>query len=140
MPSVIPERQTQDIINLLQNGRSYSEIARSMGITKSSISRIKKAAGLDLIPNLPGRKSKISKHTERLLARGIDENKFRTIVDGHRYIRNCIKMNVSLTTTARAVKQHFDVIPKIPKPLLTPANIQVRLNFCKKHKDWTCRD
>lgn len=48
-----------------------------------------------------------------------------------------LSLSVCEETTRRSVKKHFNVIPRITKPALTPINIAAKLKFIRSHQHWT---
>ena len=133
-------RIQNDISAQLLQGKSTGEVAKLFGIGKSTVHRFSQAKKIDL-KSKSGRKKKLSKRDEKLCARQIISGDSKSVVQLTKTLKTHHNINVSRKTVARALNNvGLQAGEKKKKPGLSQKNVKARLEFAKKHLDWTVND
>ncbi|CBQ72283.1 related to transposase [Sporisorium reilianum SRZ2] len=113
MRPISPQKR-REALRLLQNGQSTHQVAEQVGISKSMVSNIRKAAPTQLPTPKSGRKKSLAP----------------------------VMLLGSTNSSAATPRQrcHFRARKIINKPLLTIRHKKARLAFALAHKDWTVDD
>lgn len=132
-------------INILsESGKTYSEIAEFVKVSKSSVHRTlrrKCETGSNRNRKGSGRPRKTSKRDDNRLLEISKSNRFKTAPDLRAEINQSLVAPISLTTVKRRLREN-GLIGRVAvkKPLLRPVNKKKRLQFAKEHKNWTIAD
>lgn len=132
-------------INILsESGKTYSEIAEIVKVSKSSVHRTlqrKCETGSNKNRKGSGRPRKTSKRDDNRLLEISKSNRFKTAPDLRVEINQSLVAPISLTTVKRRLREK-GLIGRVAvkKPLLRPVNKKKRLQFAKEHKNWTIDD
>ena len=130
-----------NVVTMLKEGESYSEIQRRVGVSKGSIAKIKKEYFSNDEMHSVGRPKILDDRYERNILRKITTGAADTAVDVSRKISVDLGKSVSAATVRRALKKHgLKSAVKVKKPLLRPQHIRERLEFSQKHREWTVED
>lgn len=135
-------KQTQQyILGLLQKGQSVGKVSRSVKVSKSSVSKIRRAHE-DSIPSPKmGRPSKITKRTKTLLSRQFDIGELLTLRDGQDLVHRVKGVHVDKESIRNYLKQEgLRGYVQRKKRDLTEDQIAVRYQFAKDHLHWTVDD
>jgi len=138
MPRLSPQKR-KDIESLLLAGKSAREI-RDMGKgTVGTILRIRNGIiGAIPAPRM-GRPRVFSPEQARSCVRAYTRGGQTTITGVRRMVQNITGVRASRFTVARVLCRAGirPVAKKKKKPKLTPAHIRARLEWARKHRDWT---
>ena len=137
----LPLDLQQNIILLLQQGKSLREIASQYHIGITTIQRIRKT----YLPNLAlpskGRPQKLSAQSKCYCIKAITSGNLKTVVAVQQKLENELNITVNEHTVCRVLKNAgLQAMKKRKKPKLSAKNIKERLEFAKCYKDWTVDD
>lgn len=133
--------QIASITTLLHDGKSTREIAKSLGISKTTVARYRKTITNQVPHTKLGRPRKLSSRDKRGIARMMMNGGANTAVELTKKLNQEREDNVSSETVRSALReQGLRAIKKKKKPRLTLAHRKARLNWALAHKDWTLDD
>jgi transposase len=137
----LPVDTKDSICSLLQQGLSVRQVASRCHVSKSTVSGYRK----EHLPNLDlpsaGRPSKLSYQDKRFCVRAITSGKLETAVAVKKKLVDEFNIKVSDRTVRRALQEAgLWASEKVEKPKLSKKNIKARLEFARRHKDWTIDD
>jgi transposase len=140
MKPVNKNRRNNAILHL-KNGKSEREVARIVGLSKSTVHNIN--AGLE--NNGPkskgGRFGKLTIREKAFCVRSMVKDGKTNATEVEQALQKLLQVYVSTSTIRRALKDGgliSFVEPK--KSLLSAANVKARLSFAKAHLSWTLDD
>jgi len=137
----ISEENRNKIISLLDKGLSSYQIAIQLGVSCTTVKRVRNNTRPDAPKNQGGRPAKLSTTDKRHLARIATLGKNKTAVKLAYELKNTIKVDVSADTVRRALKETgMKAICKKKKPKLQPRHIRQRYEFALRHQYWTKDD
>ena len=131
------------IATMYNEGKSISQIAKEMKVSKSTVSLwCHRAQGGEMEESLKRKKGsggvrKIKKETDVILKRLVSEKPRITAKEIKKLHPDVLK-----DVSVRIIQNHLNKNLNLPsmhaakKPLLTAAMKAKRLTFCKKYKDW----
>jgi transposase len=131
-----------NIRSLLEQGNSIRKIADQCHVSKSTVQRIR----AKYLPNLttspqPGRPMKLSAQNKHFCVRAITSGHLETGVAVRKKLRADLGIKVSDNTVRNALREAgLGAIEKETKPMLSSKNIKARLEFAKRHQNWTIDD
>ena len=132
------------IIALSEQGLSYGEISTIEKCHRSTVLRtIKRNKQTNSNQDRPksGRKSKLSARNERWIEREILLGRADNAVQMQKKLKEQMNIDVSAKTVRRTLKKKgFHAIHKVRKPFLSPKHKKSRLEFARRHKNWTVED
>lgn len=132
-------------IEVLRNlGKTHREIARIVGVSKTGVvTTLKRFAETESFVDKKrsGRPKKTTASDERLLLRLSQRDRFKTAPDLRAEVNKSLTKPISVMTVSRILNKN-GIFGRVAarKPLLRKVNMQKRLVFAKKHKDWTVED
>jgi transposase len=137
----ISENTKNNIISALRQGLSTRKVAKMCGVCQFTVCKVYK----EYIPNLrlssPGRPASLSPQNKRLCVRAMTSGKLKSAGQAAKHLEKRLGVKVSDQTVRRALKEAgLEAARKVIKPRLTPQQISSRLEFAKRHKDWTNAD
>lgn len=137
----IPTEKHQTVVSLLLEGLSCREIAKKVGVGKTTVERIRSEVEPNKENIKTGRPSKLSDRDRRRLVNEIESGKVDNAVQATKLINSVLSIPVSVQTVRNALKQE-DMVPvvKTKRPLLKAAHRKARLAFAHKYKNWTADD
>lgn len=137
----IPTQKFNDVVNLIEKGLSLREIARRVGVGRSTVARIRKESGIHAANGSGGRPKIINPTLQRLLVRSLTSGAIDTAAAAHRELRNRHSINVGYQTVRNVLKKSGLVAAKkVKKPLLRKQHIKARYSFARKYANWTTED
>lgn len=137
----ITNDQLQNIISLLQTGKSNRQVASETQLSHTIINRIARKHVTDREKNKGGRPELLNKTEKRYCVQQINRGGQENAVQVAKVLENDIQKRVSPQTVRRALKlSGLDSIEKQKKPMLRKANVVSRLNWAKAHRNWTIND
>ena len=130
-----------DITQQLNQGKSLRNIAKAIGISKTTIGKVR----TNLNPNIPkskgGAPSKLSPRERRKVTKLIQEKGIKSAVEVTQLVNQDRNDKISSATIRRALhKENFSVYKKVKKPLLLARHRKARVDWCKAHQEWTKHD
>ena len=135
----ISEEKKKLAVNLLREGCSVREVAIDVGISKSSVSRIR--SNLSDLPKVSrkGRPASLSNRDKRKVVKLVNDKNVDTAEQVNRELRANTHINVSTRTIRRVLKaEGYVSCRKKKKPLLTKRHPP--LEFAKTYSSWTVED
>jgi transposase len=96
------------IVDALRRGAAKTEVARSFGVSRSSVKRYAKLAeeGRPLAPKKrPGLRPKLDGAAERLLEEDLEERPAATLRQRREFLRRAAGVSVSESTVSRALRR-----------------------------------
>lgn len=130
-----------DIVNQLNSGQSAKKIAKKMGISITSVSRIRNERCDDVTISKGGRPPKLSIQDKSWIVRQVTCGKAENAAKVAKNLQDDGRANASATTVRRTLKEAgLRSFVKQKKPMLLPRHIKSRYEFAQKYKDWTIDD
>ena len=131
-------------LTLLEQGKSFIDVAADLGTSRNTIYRLKRAAELLPPGTIPKRKEgtgaarKTSPRTDNILRREVMSDPSVTSASIKKKHPDLLQ-NVALRTIRHRLQKDLGLPARraAKKPLLTKAMKMKRLNFCKTYKHWT---
>ncbi len=114
----LPQETVQKATVQLRNGKSAHEVPRALDISISAAINIRKDDEENIPPPKVGRPSKVSKATNRYLAREYDTGQIKTLLDGQRLLQSMGGVHVQKKTVWNYLKEEGlrgYVCPKKPR-------------------------
>lgn len=137
----ISDNTTRNVEALLKQGLSSQDIAKRLGISISSVHRIRRTRLADLPRAKAGRPKKLSEQDRRACVHLITRGGAETAVEVAKQLGKNVGKEISRRTVARALEQSgMRCVEKQRKPRLSPKNVKARLKFAHDHQDWTEAD
>lgn len=128
------------LVQLRQQELSIRQIAFNFGVGYSTVRRI----GLEnnvLFLKKAGRRKKLSLRDERYCVKKILSGEEKSATSLAKTLSREKKMPINRKTVSRALNNGgLKAKEKKKKPLLSLKNIKARMEFAKKHQDWTVDD
>ena len=129
------------VVHLLSQGLPICEVARKVGVSAPTVSRMAQKNLPDRIGRMPGRPHLLSDADKRKILRDITSGKCDTAVEVATHLAYDAGTIVSPTTVRRVLKEGgLYAAPKVKKPLLSLRHRKARMDFATHHKDWTIAD
>jgi transposase len=130
-----------NILSLLEKGYSIRKIADQHSISKSKIQKIRAKHFPNLIKSLGGRPTKLSPQDKHFCVREITSGRSKTSVEIRKKLEADLQVTVCNNTVCNALREAgLGAVEKESKPMLSSKNIKARLQFAKRHQDWTIND
>jgi transposase len=137
----IPAQTRRAAVQRFLEGEASSKIAQDLGISKSSAKNIAKQELPSRILPKAGRPSKLARREKTYCVHKITRGGKENAVQVAKGLRDELGVAVNPNTVRRALKEAgLGSLEKPKKPLLRAANVRARLEFAKKHADWTIDD
>eukprot|EP01099_Mayorella_cantabrigiensis_P002717 TRINITY_DN2199_c0_g1_i2.p1 TRINITY_DN2199_c0_g1~~TRINITY_DN2199_c0_g1_i2.p1 ORF type:complete len:282 (-),score=34.38 TRINITY_DN2199_c0_g1_i2:166-1011(-) len=128
-------------LELLDQGKSNTQIATQVKIGVMTVNRIRKKERPSILKAKGGRPSKLSEAARRRIRREITSGKAESAAKVSKILKNDGIADVSPDTVERALKKMgMNAITKVKKPLLTRKHKQKRFEFARTYKEWTVED
>lgn len=124
-----------------QSFRTYRQIAATFNVSPATVSRIKSKYCHDTSNRKYGRPRKLTSQNIRYCIRELTQNRSKSAREVSKKLKVNFSVNVSDRTIRNALrKEGLKAQEKKKKPKLSAKNIKARLEFAKRHKDWTIQD
>lgn len=137
----ISEQKKKQVCRLLKDGLSCREIMAQTGISKSSVSNIRKE-----LTNLPetghtGRPLKLNNRERRKIIKLANKKGIDNAEQINRELESTLNIKVSTNTVRRVLKaEGYVASRKKKKALLSRAHRRARVEFAKTYVSWTVED
>ena len=133
--------KTNRIIRLLELNYSMGKIAKIVGVSKSTVSKIKQQYNIITKTNLGGRPSKLNEKNKRQIIRNITSGKASHAVEAAKNLNDSLNIHVHPQTIRRVLKKAgLRSIIKKKKPKLSIKHKMERMLWAEKYKSWTLDD
>lgn len=130
-----------NILSLLAQGHSVRKIADEHHISKSKIQEIRTKHLPNVATSLGGRPKKLSAQNKRFCVRAITAGRTKSSVAVRMKLEADLGIKVCNNTIRNALREAgLEAKEKETKPMLSPKNIKARLEFAKRHQNWTKDD
>ncbi|OBZ80649.1 Transposable element Tcb2 transposase [Choanephora cucurbitarum] len=140
MPSHVSNDKRNDAKAMLLHGKIVREVASALGISKSTVSNIRRECDVDMRQQKGGRPAKMSKYLERKVLQGINTGTSLNAKDARRYLADN-QVVISSDTVRRLLKRaNLEAFLKPDVLPLTPKRKKDRLNWAKSRQNWTIND
>lgn len=135
--STTPQQAAQ-VVALFSEGLTQRTVARQLGMSQSTVSRVFRGEGSYNQRPRPGRSRCTSDRDDRFIVTSMLRNRHLTGVDVQQNLRDVRGVAVSEWTVRRRLKE-ANLTPRRPAtgPKLTPHHRQARLTFVRNHLNWT---
>lgn len=128
----VPSSKKDQIRNLLSQGHSVREIEKKVGVSKSSISRIKNSYFPNQKKLTGGRPIKFSERDRRRIVSLVNSKDFDNAEQVTKFLNSNTNQKVSSNTVRKALKQEGYVSRlKKKKPKLTFGSKEEKNEFCQ---------
>jgi transposase len=126
---------------MLGQGLSVRCICHRVGVSSSTVGRVRKTCSTNLPSSRGGRPSKLSPSLRRFCVNWMTTGKAKSAKNVQKRLLEDQNVAVSRMTIGRTLHSAgLGAFEKVSKPLLSKKNIKERLDFAKQHKDWTVND
>ena len=137
----ISEEIHNSIVSLLDTGLSSRKIQAQLGVSRSTVNRVRAKARPDAQKSLGGRPAKLTATDKRRLVRMVTSGKADSATQLTQELKNTTNINASTDTVRRALKEAgLKAIIKQNKPRLLPRHFRQRLDFALRYQYWTVDD
>jgi transposase len=137
----ISDETRSNIISLVDDGLSSRQVAKQLGVSNATVSRVRACARPNVQTNPGGRPTKLSQQDKRQVVRLVTSGRADTAVQVARALLDDAGTEVSSDTVRRALqKAGLKAAVKQKKPRLVPRHIQRRLEFAQRYEHWTVED
>jgi transposase len=124
-----------NIVSLLDTGISSRKIGARLGVSRSTVDRVRAKARSGAQKSLGGRPDKLTATEKRRLVRMLTLGKADNATQLTRELKNTTNINVSTDTMRRALKEAgLKAVTKKKKPRLLPRHFRQRFDFALRHK------
>ena len=130
-----------EVTRYLNLDYSLGKIAKIVGISKSSVFRIKKEHNILTNCSLGGRPAKLNDKNKRQILRSITSGKTSNAVEASKDLNKSLNIDVNPQTIRRVLKKAgLRSIVKKKKPRLSKKHKRERMLWAEKYKNWTLAD
>jgi len=137
----IPSNTQAHIIELLRSGTSTRAVAKQVGVSQSTVARVRAGTKESISTPQNGRPRKLSERSAQYSARLMATGKATTAVTVQKILRENLGVHVDRRTVARTLgRSGLSAFIKRKKPLLSKKHKERRLAFAQRHKSWTVDD
>ena len=137
----VSEEMCNNILVLVDKGLSARAIAKQVGVSRTTVNRVRAKYSLSEKKNQAGRPAKLKVTDKRHMARMITSGKVNTAAQLARDLRQSGTVECSPQTVRRALKEiGLKAMVRQKKPLLAPRHMRQRLEFGTRYESWTVED
>src|SRR5260370_36500632 len=135
-------QQTQnDILSLLEQGKSCRQIAEKIGVHHSTVSKFHSKLNFTLPKGKGGHPSKLTPTAICHAICIISTGKADTAVDVTKSLQETFPGTISASTVRRGLKKSgLKAVVKTKDPVLSQHHRRERLDYAKAHEHWTVDD
>ncbi len=128
------------IIYLHKKGEGYKKISKALFISQNTVAKVVQTFKKDETPTIsqrrPGRPWKLTPRQERLLMRGVEENRHAISLQLSKEVESQTGVTISRDTIWRTLQRNgMHGCRSRKKPLLKPRHKKARLEFARAHAD-----
>jgi transposase len=129
------------ILAHIDHGLSDRKVAAVVGVSRSSVQKIRKQHRSNVCAANRGRPASLSVQNKRHLVRLVTSGKLDTAVSANHQLQADLGVFVSDDTVRRMLMEAgLAASAKVAKPMLSRKNVAARLAFAKRHQHWTVED
>ncbi|EIE78118.1 hypothetical protein RO3G_02822 [Rhizopus delemar RA 99-880] len=133
--------KANNIYLLLRSKKSNSEIAKQIGVSRTTVQKYRSSLKMSRNVDEGGRPSLISQPMVNYIRRLVTLGRKNNAVKIQKALKEEFGISVSDSTVRRVLKKAgFIAFVKSQKPLLRSQNIVKRLQWAKSHQHWTVDD
>ncbi|EIE79985.1 hypothetical protein RO3G_04690 [Rhizopus delemar RA 99-880] len=137
----ISNDKANNIYLLLRSKKSNSEIAKQIGVSRTTVQKYRSSLKMSRNVDEGGRPSLISQPMVNYIRRLVTLGRKNNAVKIQKALKEEFGISVSDSTVRRVLKKAgFIAFVKSQKPLLRSQNIVKRLQWAKSHQHWTVDD
>lgn len=141
MKTPLPPATVTRIVELYQQGYSYSTIKELCNVSLSSISKYTKNIQIVAARPSPGSAFSLTARQKNSFFRAIKTGQLKHITDMQHYLQTTYNKTAGKSTIYSYIKKEGFISYRAPKkPKIKIQNQKRRLQFAKEHKDWTIQD
>src|SRR5258705_678854 len=137
----ISQQTCNDILSLLDQGKSCRKIALETGVHYSTVSKLRSQLRSALPKAQGGQPSKLNSTTICNVIQIISTGSADTATQVTKSLQETLPESVSVQTVQRALKKTgLKAVVKAKRPALSQCHHRERLDFAKSHQHWTVED
>src|SRR5258707_3890881 len=137
----ISQQSHNDILSLLDQGKSSRKIALETGVHYSTVSKLRSQLRSALPKAQGGWPSKLNSTTIHHAIWIISTGRADTATQVTKSLQETLPESVSVQTVRRALKKTgLKAVVKAKRPALSQCHCRERLDFAKSHQHWTLDD
>lgn len=137
----ISREKEQNIVALIERGNTSREIADIVGLSQSTVNRVRKRLPHNLELSKGGRPKVLTEWEKRYASRLVTVGGLQTATEVAKVLRRETGVEMCDNTLRNALReQGLSSFTKVEKPFLSQKNIKERLRFAETYKDWTVSD
>lgn len=126
---------------LLQKNFSSRKVAQAVGLSQSTVNRIRKKCFENIDMSKGGRPKALNSYEKRFVVRSMTVGRLENAVQATRALKTETGVDVCVETVRNALREAgLGATEKVSKPALTAKNVKDRLAFAETHKYWTVSD
>jgi transposase len=130
-----------NIISLLDSGLSSREIGTQLGVSYSTVCRVRASTRPGMQKPRAGRPAKLTAIDKRRVVRMITSGRVDTAVQATQQLKDATGAEMSDRTVCRALKEAgLKAMVKKRKPRLLPRHVRERMDFALRHQHWSVED
>ena len=124
--------KTNIIISHLKEHKSANQVSSLLHVSRVTIQKITKKAGIILQDKSPGLPCSLSQRAQHSITHKIQSGQVNTAVEAQKNIVSDLGIDVSVETVRRSLrKAGMRSAPKVKKPFLSQHHRKIRLEFAK---------
>ena len=140
MPYKLSNDTRNNVISLIKAGKGTKNILQATGVSRALVILMKKQVDPDRVKPRGGRVSTVPDFTKQVIAFKVRKGFLLSAKDVQRYLWSLgYKLQYSSTTQLMR-SLGLKTLYKKKKPLIKRTNQKKRLEWAKKHRDWTVED
>ena len=140
MPYKLSNDTRNNVISLVKTGKSTKDIVQATGVSRAQVIRMKKQYDSDRIKSRGGRVSTIPNFTKQVIQFKVRKGFLLSAKDVQRYLWS-LGYRLQYSSTTQLIRSlDLNSLFKKKKPFIRKTNPKKRLQWAKKHRDWTVED
>ena len=137
----ISQEKEQNIVALIEKGRSSREIAKSVGLAQFTVNRVRKKFSTSMALSKGGRPKVLTEWEKRYASWLVTIGGLETATEASKMLRREMGVKMCDNTLRDALReQGLSSFTKVKKHALSRKNIKDKFCFAQMHKDWIVSD
>jgi transposase len=130
-----------NVVALSEKGCSSREMSNVLGLSQSTVNRVRKKRGVLVELSKGGRPHVLSPSDKQFVTHLVTHGRLQTATDATRELEKEVGKHVCEETVRNALRDSgLHSFAKISKPFLSKKNVAERREFASLHKNWTVND